>query len=438
MHTKTQILKLERRGGTTSVARAGGVLSGLVRSGGWRDGLAGRRAGIWAGAVVLWMAVGLGGVAAAQTPAEDQYAQGTDEIPVLRVRVEQQEASIQEQIGEISAVGAELDETQSRVNSARARATDLGEQTRNLERQLASRHEAFDAAKAAYEEKAKAAYRGRGVEGLSALLGGLLGSADSPAGLADPRVAEILLEDRQNLKAYQESQTSLQNTSRQISSKKRDYEDALLEEREQTGELRRRQEELQESVARISAQKEQTETRLRGLRAAERARVLEQKAATGFGAGQRVYELGVARDDIVASAVGPISEKAYRKMYREAAEEYGFGEDWYVLAAVGKVESDHGANMGPSSAGAMGPMQFLPSTWETAGVDGNGDGVANIMDPRDAIPAAAGYLKAGGAPQDWYAALFSYNHTDWYVLKVLAVAEGYRRLANDQTVGPYI
>ena len=51
------------------------------------------------------------------------------------------------------------------------------------------------------------------------------------------------------------------------------------------------------------------------------------------------------------------------------------------------------------------------------------------MGPRDAIQAAARYaryLKAGGAPQDWYRALFSYNHADWYVVKVLGVAEGYR------------
>ncbi|MFL5992470.1 MAG: lytic transglycosylase domain-containing protein, partial [Rubrobacteraceae bacterium] len=139
-----------------------------------------------------------------------------------------------------------------------------------------------------------------------------------------------------------------------------------------------------------------------------------------------------------AQAVEPIPKSAYRKLYIQSARQYGFGEDWYILAAVGKVESDHGANMGPSTAGAMGPMQFLPSTWEISGVDGNGDGVANIMDPRDAIPAAAGYLESGGAPQDWYAALFSYNHADWYVIKVLGVAEGYRRLAGDDTVGPYV
>jgi membrane-bound lytic murein transglycosylase B len=86
----------------------------------------------------------------------------------------------------------------------------------------------------------------------------------------------------------------------------------------------------------------------------------------------------------------------------------------------------------------MGPMQFLPATWKTVGVDGNGDGVANIMDPRDAIPAAARYLRMGGAPRHWYRALLTYNHADWYVLKVLGVAEGYRRLAHDNTVGPYI
>jgi membrane-bound lytic murein transglycosylase B len=109
-----------------------------------------------------------------------------------------------------------------------------------------------------------------------------------------------------------------------------------------------------------------------------------------------------------------------------------------VLAAVGKAESDHGENMGPSSAGALGPMQFLPSTWRVAGVDGNDDGVANIMDPEDAIPAAARYLREGGAPEDWYAALYTYNHADWYVKKVLRIAEGYRLLAEDERVEPYI
>jgi peptidoglycan hydrolase CwlO-like protein len=386
----------------------------------------------------LWLAAGFGGVASAQTPAEKQYGAGGGEIPALEARVEDQEDSLQARIGEISAVGAELEEAQARVNGARARAGDLGDQTRNLQSELASRRESFEEAKAGYEKQARAAYKGGDLRGLSSLLGGLLGSADGLASVADPRLAEVLLEGRESLEAYREAGVTLRNTSRQISTKKRDYEAALRVEQAQTAELRRREQELQEAIAKISSRKARTEGRLSELRAAERAGILEQKAATAAGPGQRAYELGIASDDIVSRAVEPISKKAYRKLYREAARKYGFGEDWYILAAVGKVESDHGANMGPSTAGAMGPMQFLPSTWETSGVDGNGDGVANIMDPEDAIPASAGYLKTGGAPQDWYRALFSYNHADWYVIKVLGVAEGYRRLLGDETVGPYI
>jgi soluble lytic murein transglycosylase-like protein len=256
--------------------------------------------------------------------------------------------------------------------------------------------------------------------------------------VGDFHLAEILLDGRESLEAYRESGFILQNTSRQISQKEQEYEEALREERLRTAELRRQERELEEVIARISTGMALTEARLQELRAVERARILEQRAATGVGDGSRGYELRVAEEEIVAEPVEPISRKGYRKLYKESAEKYGFGEDWYVLAAVGKVESNHGESMGPSSSGAMGPMQFLPSTWETSGVDGNGDGVANIMDPRDAIPAAAGYLENGGAPRDWYAALFTYNHADWYVIKVLGVAEGYRRLANDASVEPYI
>jgi peptidoglycan hydrolase CwlO-like protein len=392
--------------------------------------LSGRRVRIWVVLGVLSLsAAGFAGGAGART--EEPVAQ----ISILEARVEERDASLQERIGEISAVGAELEEAQARVDGARARAGDLASQTRTLERERTARRESFEAAKAGYEEQARAAYKGGGLQGLAFLLDGLLGSTDS---LADPRVAEILLDGRESLEAYRESARILHNTSRQISQKERDYEAALREERAQTEELRRHEEELEEAIARISRDKARAEARLRELRAAERARILRQRAATGGGEAQRGYELRIAHQEIVASPVGPISRKQYRMLYRKSAGEYGYGEDWYVLAAVGQVESNHGENMGPSTAGAMGPMQFLPSTWATAGVDGNGDGAANIMDPEDAIPAAAGYLKTGGAPRDWYRALFTYNHADWYVMKVLGVAEGYRLLANDNTVGPYI
>ncbi len=384
---------------------------------------------------VLSLGVGLAGVAGAQTEEESAAAV---EIPILEARVEEQDALLQTRIGEISAVGAELEETQSQVDDAQARTQELGEQAGRLERELGVQEEAFDAAKAEYEEKVRAAYKGGGLGGVALLLDGILGSSDSPGSLADPRVADVLFEDRERIEAYRESQQILQNTSRQISQKKSDYRDAIAQKRARTEELRRQEEELDRSIARIRSDNARTVARLQSLKAAERARIRRTRAATGGGEVGRGYELEVAREEIVSEPVEPISKREYVRLYKESARKYGFGEDWYVLAAVGKVESNHGENMGPSSAGALGPMQFLPSTWETSGVDGNGDGVANIMDPRDAIPAAAGYLRDGGAPQDWYRALYTYNHADWYVKKVLAVAEGYRRLAGDNTVGPYV
>ena len=71
-------------------------------------------------------------------------------------------------------------------------------------------------------------------------------------------------------------------------------------------------------------------------------------------------------EDVMARPVQPMPYKRYVQIYKAAAKRYGFAEVWYVLAAVGRAESNHGENMGPSSAGAMSPMQFLPSTWENS------------------------------------------------------------------------
>ncbi|MDT7570425.1 MAG: hypothetical protein QOE05_599 [Actinomycetota bacterium] len=120
--------------------------------------------------------------------------------------------------------------------------------------------------------------------------------------------------------------------------------------------------------------------------------------------------------------------RTYRELYIESAR-YCPGLPWQVLAAIGQVESGHGRNVGPSSAGALGPMQFLPSTWAFSGVDGDGDGKADIMNAYDAVPAAALYLCRAGAangPQGLYDAIFAYNHADWYVKEVLALAARYR------------
>jgi murein DD-endopeptidase MepM/ murein hydrolase activator NlpD len=107
-------------------------------------------------------------------------------------------------------------------------------------------------------------------------------------------------------------------------------------------------------------------------------------------------------------------------LWQRAAGAYGI--NWQVLAAINKVESNFGRNMGPSSAGAIGWMQFMPSTWERWGVDANGDGIADPWNAEDAVSAAARYLAASGGQTDISRAVFSYNHAQWYVDEVLQLA----------------
>ena len=100
----------------------------------------------------------------------------------------------------------------------------------------------------------------------------------------------------------------------------------------------------------------------------------------------------------------------------------GYGVPWQVLAAINKIESNFGQNMGPSSAGALGWMQFIPSSWMRWGMDADGDGLADPWDPEDAVFAAARYLAAAGAHEDLERAIFAYNHAQWYVDDVLELA----------------
>lgn len=95
--------------------------------------------------------------------------------------------------------------------------------------------------------------------------------------------------------------------------------------------------------------------------------------------------------------------------YKGAAREYGI--DWEFLAAIGRIETNHGqccSGCATSSAGARGPMQFMPSTWDSYGYDANGNGDADPCEYVDAIYSAANYLTAIGAPEDYHGAAGNY------------------------------
>jgi Transglycosylase SLT domain len=108
-----------------------------------------------------------------------------------------------------------------------------------------------------------------------------------------------------------------------------------------------------------------------------------------------------------------------RADYRAAQAATGVG--WSYLAAINFVETDFGRIAGPSSAGAQGPMQFLPATWA---IYGHGD----IHRPRNAILAAARLLAAHGAARDIAAAVYAYNPSSLYADAVLRYA---RQLRHD-------
>ena len=119
-------------------------------------------------------------------------------------------------------------------------------------------------------------------------------------------------------------------------------------------------------------------------------------------------------------------------IYHRAATRYRLGERGVsILISIHQHESDFGDNQGPSSAGAVGHMQFMPDTWAAYGVDADHDGREDPGNAADAIYAAARYLRATGAPGDWYRAIFAYNHADWYVQLILSTARGYEGVCDE-------
>lgn len=173
-------------------------------------------------------------------------------------------------------------------------------------------------------------------------------------------------------------------------------------------------------------------------------------------------------DTAAATRIPPAAVRAYgTAALRVADEDPACQLGWTTIAAIGAVESGHGTHdgatldddgrpsepiLGPALDGngvaaiaatpestamhgdprwdhAVGPMQFLPSSWARWGTDGDGDGTVDPHDLDDAALAAARYLCVGerdlGSGDGWRAAVRSYNHSDAYVRDVLGWAETY-------------
>ena len=121
-----------------------------------------------------------------------------------------------------------------------------------------------------------------------------------------------------------------------------------------------------------------------------------------------------------AFRTGPsLPARTLLRFYREG--ERRFAVDWEVLAAVNFVETGFNKLRSRSSAGAQGPMQFMPATWRAYGLGGS------VHDPHDAILGAANYLRASGAERDLRRALWHYTHSERYVDAVTAFAAQMRR-----------
>jgi membrane-bound lytic murein transglycosylase B len=136
-----------------------------------------------------------------------------------------------------------------------------------------------------------------------------------------------------------------------------------------------------------------------------------------------------ARQPAASSTAVADIPRGYLVLYRQAGRRYGV--PWSVLAGIGKVESDHGRSRlpgvrsGSNAAGACGPMQIGCVPGSRAGNSWARYGRGSPHNPANAIPAAARYLCAHGAPRQLSRALFAYNHSWSYVALVKRHARAY-------------
>ena len=334
-----------------------------------------------------------GGVAAKQ--GDLQSAAVTSEL-------QRQERELDRTIGALAQVGTELEEAQGRVDGAKAHQEALGRRVQELDAALEAQKEASVRSSSRLEDRLRFAYKGGELEGLLLLLAGFFGGNDirsSP--FATLQATRLITESGRSIQDYKETKQRLRSTLRQVEETRAEYREFGEESQESVQELKGRKLALRASVEGLGFRSGLLEERLVELTAEEEAGLLERPPATGVGEegeaknredvrneGQnrdgkqnqdgkrnrdevreprgeereeraREWELEIARDDIESRPVAPTPYEEYIRLYRASAQRYGFGGDWYVLAAVGKIESNHGENVSPSGAGVMGPMQFL-------------------------------------------------------------------------------
>ena len=142
-------------------------------------------------------------------------------------------------------------------------------------------------------------------------------------------------------------------------------------------------------------------------------------------------------------AVGPGSAPGVPSnllaIYEQAAGSYQLGpQGWAYLAAINEIETNFGHDLSPSTAGAVGWMQFMPATWAQYQVSADPakpGAPPDPDDPWDAIFTAARDLHANGAPGDSQPALYAYNHAGWYVAQAGQLAQHYAQTAGSAVLG---
>jgi membrane-bound lytic murein transglycosylase B len=279
---------------------------------------------------------------------------------------------------------------------------------------LAGRHDAAAAALVRAQTQRTASIRAVYADGGRLGLISSVLAADSP----DDALWRIGTARRIQLDVLHADQRQAEATAARES----DSEQAVEAATRADADLARALAEFQNSVAEAEATLDRAEAELNRLTATARRLRAAQEAARRLAAVRAAAEaarLASAATGVTAMVIPP----AYRSAYQGAAATCP-GLDWTLIAAVGQIESGHGRNNGPSSAGAIGPMQFMPATFAQYAVDGDHDGVTDAWDYHDAIYSAAAYLCAsgarGGTVDGVRAALFAYNHAQWYVDLVLA------------------